>query len=802
MPERVLEYDLAVDIDTAENTFRGVVQISGIVAEGPVELDSVGLAIESVQVGDTPIDFALDERRHKLSFSRPAAGSERVQIAYSGSAGRDVQTGLFVTRLGSAPALSTQMEPESCRRLLPCFDQPDRRAVFRLEVTVPNDLVVISNMPSEIHRTPDQRARWVFAATPPMSTYLLYLGIGPFEETIDDDGPTLIIVAGPAGHRASALRTAKLARAALRGFGEYFEIPFPLPKLHFVALSDFWAGMENWGAISGSEHQYLLDDGASPIALEYADQTIVHETAHQWFGDLVTLRTWDDLWLNEAFATFATSLVHERAHIRQDPWTEFRMRNQPAVRFDSLRASHPVKPESMDASEIMSNADEITYFKGSQLIRMIQKFVGEDSFRDGITEYLNDHRYGNAESDDLWTALEEESQLPVTKVMRAWVERAGNPCVSVRQDGPDVELRQHRFFLVPEPHVGKPWPIPITVTEGERREAIVMEGDRHRLAGRNARDLTIDPGRDGFFRLLWSPELRAERFAGLLSLAPDDRNGFCQDAEVFLLSGDYSIDEYAHLLDVVRGATDRMTVEGVLRSLDFLHPVLSDVPRFTEAARAFCATQTERLGERAIGREPEATDIVREWAFYLRARVDPEYSATLATRITSLDQEPAPLRQAILSSFARHGGDGSVERLLRWAAGPSADAATAACFGIGETPDIASVIAAFRANPTAVPLAHLGAYLVPSLARTPTSRGALWAWLQESLHDIERRSVGSTILSLMCSRAIPRVGVGRSREVRQYFERESFPEGRPGIRRGLELLEAVERMRARAVGSE
>jgi tricorn protease interacting factor F2/3 len=801
VPARVLEYELALDIDTAENTFRGVVQISGIVAAGPVELDSVDLTIESVQVGDTPIEFELDDKRNKLTFSRPSGGSERVRIAYSGKAGRDVQTGLFVSRLGSAPALSTQMEPESCRRLLPCFDQPDKRAVFRLEVTIPEDLVAISNMPSETRVTPDHRARWVFSATPPMSTYLLYLGVGPFEETIDDDGPTLIIVAGPAGHRPAALRTSKLARAALRGFGEYFDIPFPLPKLHFVALSDFWAGMENWGAISGSVFQYLLDEGASPSSVEYSDQTIVHQTAHQWFGDLVTLRTWDDLWLNEAFATFATSLVQERTHIREDAWAEFRVRNQPALRFDALRASHPVKPESYDAAEIMGNADEITYYKGAQLIRMIQKFVGEDGFRDGITEYLNDHRFGNAESDDLWTALEEESEQPVTKVMRAWVERAGHPCLTVRQDGPDVELRQHRFLLVPDTDSGRPWPIPVTVEEDGRRTAIVFENDRLRLPGRNARQISIDPGRDGFFRVLWSPELRAERIASLPTLSPGDRHGFCLDAEGFLLSGDYSVDEYARVLDAVRSATDRMTVEGVLRSLDYLHPILSDVPRFTEAARAFCATQTERLGERSTGREMEGADIVREWAFWMRARIDPEFSATLAPRVESLDQQPSPLRLAILSSFARHGGEGSVTRLLSSVTGPSADASTTACFALGETPDIEPVLSAFRAESTAIPLANFGAYLVPSLARTASSRGPLWAWMRESLHDVERRSAGSTILAVMCSRTLPRIGIGRAEELRQYFEKESFAEGRPGIRRGLELLEAGERMRARAAGA-
>jgi tricorn protease interacting factor F2/3 len=797
----VLEYDIALDIDTAENSFRGSVQISGITAAGPVELDSVDLEIESVQVEETPIKFAVDEKRHKLAFSRPSAGSERIRITYSGKAGRDVQTGLFVARIGSAPALSTQMEPESCRRLLPCFDQPDRKAVFRLEVTIPRDLVAISNMPSETHTTPDHRARWVFAATPEMSSYLLYLGVGPFEETIDDDGPTLIVVAGRPGLGAGARRTARIARDTLRAFGDYFEIPYPLPKLHFVALSDFWAGMENWGAISGAEDQYLLDEDATPRSLGYADQTIVHEIAHQWFGNLVTLRTWDDLWLNESFATFATPVASERAKLHTDAWSEFTLRGQPAFRFDSLNASHPVKPESLDAAEILANADEITYLKGSRLIRMIEAFVGADQFRDGITEYLNDHRYGNAESDDLWVALEEESQRPVTRVMRAWVERAGHPCVTIRQVGPDVEFSQRRFFLVPNGASDKPWPIPLTLGEGTRRDTVVFDQERWRLPDRDAAKLTIDPGRTGFFRVLWATELRGRRIASLLEMAPEDRAGFCQDAEGFLLSGDYSLDEYAEMLRVVGGAKDRLTVEGVARSLDILEPILSGVPRFHDAARGFCAAQWERLGERSVPGEPEGTDTAREWVYWVRARLDSQYSATLSSRFDSIDAEPPFLRQAIANAFARHGGAGSAERIMSWVTGPDSVKANVAAFAVAGTTDPSAILAAIDSNPSAVPLANLGAYLLPSLASNPVARDPLWKWLTVNFHELERRSVGTTMLSLGCSRVLPRVGLGRADAVRAYFEQESFPEARPGIRSGLELLGAYDRLRQRASGT-
>ena len=738
-------------------------------------LDSQDLTIDSVQMAGVAVEFHHEAGANKLTVARLPGSSERIRIAFSGKALETMQTGLFVGKVGGRPALSTQMEPESCRRLLPCFDRPDRKAVFRVHVTTASELVVISNMPSTRQRVGPDRTRWDFSPTPPMSTYLLYLGVGPFEELIDDQGPIPVVVAGPPGKRAQAERTARLARTFLRGYTEYFDVPYPLPKLHLIALTDFWAGMENWGAISGSEDMYLLDDSAAPRTLEFGERVIAHEIAHQWFGDLVTLRSWEDLWLNEAFATFAVPLAQELTHLRQDPWAEFVLGNVRGFRYDSLRCSHPVKPNTYDPAEIMAYADEITYFKGSRLIWMIQAFIGPDSFRDGITEYLRDHEFGNARSDDLWAALEEESRLPVTRVMRSWIERPGHPCITVRQVDADVELTQHRFTLVPGTDVDPPWPIPVTVTVDASREAIIFDSERITLPGRDARKLTIDPDRAGFFRVLWAPELRARVFAELPSASPEDRSGFALDAEAFVISGDYSLADYAALLDHLTPATDRLTAESVAQSLDILEPVLSDVPRFVEPARRFCAAQAKRLGERLSRGEPEGSEVAREWIFWMWARLDPEYSATLSGRFESLDQEPRALRQAILSSYARHGGPGSVPRLMELVRRAESELSIVAAFAFGETPHIAEVLAEIDRDLSSIPMVNLLGYLTPSLARNPASRPALWEWLSRNLPELDRRATGSGLMALSLGRMLPYVGIGRASEVRSYFEEHVFP---------------------------
>jgi tricorn protease interacting factor F2/3 len=795
----VLQYDVALIIDYPSGEFRGNIGVTGLAGPGPIELDSVDLSIERVEIGGVPVPFEIDVKKGKLIFHPTDSAPAEVRISFSGKAADGVQTGFFACKLGAERALTTQMEPESCRRLIPCIDRPDEKAVFRLKVTIPTDLMAISNMPGVARPLGDGKSEWTFMSTPPMSSYLLYLGVGAFEETIDDDGPIRVVVAGPPGKRPQASRTARIARQVLRGYTDYFDIPYPLPKLHLVALSDFWAAMENWGAISGSEEHYLLDDTATPVTLRFAEETIVHEIAHQWFGNLVTLRTWDDLWLNESFATFAVPLIQELAHLRPDPWGEFVMRTAGGDRYDSLWSSHPVKPDSYIAAEIMANADAITYFKGARLVRMIEAFLGHERFRDGISEYLRDHEYGNARSDDLWETLEEESRLPVARVMRTWVERPGHPCITVRQAGPDIELTQRRFTFVPREASEPPWPIPLTWTNGPEKRTVVFDSERLSLGRQDPETLSIDPGRAGFFRVLWAPELRP-RIIGRLGVLPSlDRCAFVHDAFGFLLSGDYSLDDYIAVLTAATSATDPITVEEVGRSLDALQPILWDVPQFLQVARSFCRTQNERLGEKPAAGESAASDVAREWIFWERARLEPEFAGTLASRFATISREPRVTRQAIAIAFARQGDSDAADRLLAMASGTDSDAASIAAFAFGEFPNVDLLMPALDKAISSVRLSNLLAFLIPSVSRNPPARPAVWDWLTRNFRKFERMAAGSYLFATMAERTLLYVGIGRSSEVRAFFARESFPTGLPGIRMGLELLEANERLRARVV---
>ena len=797
----MLRYDLDLDIDYDASSFRGTVRISGAPAGRPMELDSVELDIESVSQAGTPVVFRLEPDREKLVLAIDPARTDPIEIRYRGTAGEGVQTGLFVSRLGERKALSTQMEPEGCRRFLPCFDRPDRKAEFRLVVAVRADLTVISNMPGARAPGPEGRAIWTFDRSPPLATYLLYLGVGPFEEARDDTEAPAIIFAGPPGTRARSRKGLADARASLRTLSEYFGLPYPLPKLHFVALSDFWVGMENRGAISGAESHYLIDGPVPPASLRFAEQTIVHETAHQWFGDLVTLEGWDDLWLNEAFATFITGRIQERAGIRQDAWGEFVLFTARGDPSDSLIATHPVRPDSVAAKEIMASADNITYFKGSRLIRMIESYLGEEPFRQGLSAYLARHRFGNARSADLWRALEESSGHGVVRVMQTWVERAGFPVIDVRQDGSDLELAQRRFTYLPAGATEPPWPIPLRVRTPRGEQRVLFDTTRLRLPGVDFRTAEIDPGRTGFYRILPAPELRRSVLDRLPRLAPLDRWGYLHDARAFLLSGDFSLADYLEVLRAARSASDMVTVEEVTQTVQILGPLLADLPGFRPEIREYLRFHSERLGDEPAPGEPDANGTMREWVARSRVIHDDEYARALSERWDRVGQVPVSMRPAVVLAAARFGTPERVAAIRKLIHAPEGEVSAQACWaaeGLPTGPDVSEFLA------VGLGTARLSDLFVPLLvgaSRNPQGRSVTWTWLTTNLRELERRAQGSYLMTYVLDLILPPLGLGREAEVRAFFGRESFPEGAIGIRTGLEMLRAVELLRARATGS-
>ncbi len=797
---KIEEYAVDLDVDPATERFRGTVTVSVRDAGPVVELDAAGLEVHRVTCRGAECALAYDEPRQKLVVRPPVTGDLPLRIEYSGAVRRDVMNGFYVSRFGERRLFTTMMQPLGCRWLFPCVDHPAMKAVLRLTVTTDADLTVIANADVASVAERDGQKLWTFAPTPPMPTYLVYVGIGPFDRaTTTHEGIRVGAAAAP-GKAKEAARALALAGPILRGYEEYYRLPYPFRKLDLIAVPDFWAGgMENWGAITFPEVGLLWGESTSPAIVRWAIETLTHEIAHQWFGNLVTMAWWDDIWLNESFTTFVAAKMADRLHLRRDAWGEFLIRTSPGYFADSQRSTHAIKLTISDPSEISQSVDDITYFKGANIVRMLEAFLGEEPFREGITGYLERFQFGNARDEDLWQALEQTSAQPVRRVMGAWIDRPGFPMIEVRRSPEGFRLRQRRFSFLPAGSADPPWPIPLNYRQNGSTERQLFDQAELTLPASGPGLPLLNPGRSAFVRIWYEPALRPAALARLKELDPFDRWAFVSDALAFLLSGDLSLDEYLAVVREVAGAIDYPTVAEAAGSLHFLRPVLRDLPAFHRVYVDFHRTQGDRLGLDARPGEPDTDPVLRETILAGRVRVDPELARSLAGRFDEIDRLPGALRPAVLQAYARTGGPGVVDGMfahLRSQA--SDDLAERAAYAIGALPTEGLLREALgRLSEPGVRTVHT-CYALRSVAANPLGWAPAWEWLRRNLRDYEKRAEGSWWLSNLLNFTLPTVGLGREAEVREYFAHEAFPEGTRGIHRGLEMLEVLGAVRRRA----
>ncbi|MCI4363029.1 MAG: M1 family metallopeptidase [Thermoplasmata archaeon] len=795
----VAEYALHLDVDYPRERFSGDLRV--VTQDPPAELtlDCEGLSVARVWAGEKAASFDHDPTRHELRIRHDRSGAVEFRIQYTGAVGQKTLSGLYASRDAGRTYLTTMMEPVGCRRLLPCLDRPDQKAVFRLSVTTERGLTVISNTPVATVEEQEERTCWRFEPTPRMSTYLLYLGIGPFELLArTENGIEFVAATGP-GKSAQAATSLDLSVPLLKGYESYFGLPYPLPKLHLVAVPDLGAGaMENWGAIAFSEIGLLLDPATSPSVRRWAVETIAHEIAHQWFGNLVTMRSFTDIWLNESFATFVAAKMVDRLHLREDPWSEFLIRIRNSYFTDSLASTHPIQLESAAPDDIMQNVDEITYFKGAAVLRMIDAYLGEEAFRRGVSTYLARYQYGNAEGPDLWRAMEEASNEPVGRVMRTWVERPGLPVIRASLQDGRLLLRQERFRLTPQEAPEPPWPIPLTALIDGRLERRLFDDRELELPLEHPESLQLNPGRAGFLRVWYDLPLRASYLRRLSDVAPFDRWAFLSDAFAFLLAGEYRLEDYLGALRALEGVGDYPSVMEAVITLDSLHAILGNDPRYLEAADRFSRAQLARLGLEPRQGEPESDAMLRESVTQLRVRADSAFAAELAQRFDAIDRSDAALRPAIALAYARVGAPEALERLYaRLEDTTSEDSASQAATAMGEFQDPVRLSSALERSLAPARRVTLSLEVIGSVVENPVGAEIAWPWVRSNLDEVRRRAEGSWYLARLFQRILPRLGLAHPTAVRAHFREVSYPEASTGVRRGIELLGVLELARAR-----
>ena len=497
----VSSYDLFIDLDFEGLRFDGKLGIA-LKTERDVVLDSVGLDIHRVysdhsQLGFKPTDDGLSIQ------TGPFEGV--LHVEYSGRV-PDSLAGIYRAPYGKTHVITTHFEAAQARRMFPCIDRPDVKASFKLSVRIDAGLNVISNMPIQSEQSDGGKKIVIFQPTPRMSTYLLYLGVGKFQERSERLGNTEVVVAATADKPKLGEFAEAEAKNALEFFNSYYGIPYALPKLHLIAVPEFPMGaMENWGAITFREVLLLVDAKSSVRSQIRAAMAIAHEIAHQWFGDLVTMRWWDDIWLNESFATYMSYKAVDHAHPEWRIWENF-FNGEPraetsvgAMTRDSLRNTHPIQVPVSSPDEIEQIFDAISYGKGAHVLQMIDAYVGAEAFRQGVRQYLASHAYSNAIGDELWSAVEEASGKPVKRIMSAWLRQPGFPIISAKAERGKLELGQRRMLVSDDAKDGELWPVPIVADVDGKRMHLLLDQEESGFDVGEVETLTLNPGRKGYY---------------------------------------------------------------------------------------------------------------------------------------------------------------------------------------------------------------------------------------------------------------------------------------------------------------
>jgi aminopeptidase N len=621
-----LRYEIAVTPDVNAATFAGETTITIESAEPltTVTMNALDLTVSRASIDGASARAVVDNAAQTLTLTPRRAlapGRHTIHIVYRGKIFDDAY-GLFRVEYQddgqTKRAMATQFEPGDARRFAPMWDQPNRRAVFSLTVTAPSDQLVVGNMPVEqTTRVSGNRTRTRFADTPSMPSYLLFLAVGDFERvTRNVNGVELgVVMRRGEGHRAEEALNA--GEQSLNYYTEYFGIPYPLPKLDMIGVpgAGGFGAMENWGAILYFDQYLLVDENSSAAERQNVFGIVAHEIAHQWFGNLVTMNWWDDLWLNEGFASWMAAKATERVHPDWNPWmAQLTDGTATAMALDAREGTHPVVQEVNTIDDANLAFDTITYEKGLAVIRMLEAYVGEDNFRTGVRNYLNSRKYGNARTEDLWTAVQAASGQPVLDMARSFTGQPGFPLLTVsapacarRTAERQVSVNQRRFAMDDSARTNEHWDIPVVMsTRGGQptRTVIAPNGDRQITIA--CAPYIVNAGQTGFFRVKYDDANFSALSGRFNELAAIDQLGLLLDYYAFGRSGDAPFTNYLDLVGVLPADADPLIVMDTAASMAAFAAYTRDRPS-AEAVRAYGRRVLEPYFAR-VGWDPRPGD--------------------------------------------------------------------------------------------------------------------------------------------------------------------------------------------------
>jgi len=670
-------YDLFLDLNRADKTFSGKVTITGEAKTSKISLHQKDLTVEAVVVAGQARPFTLDKDNEALYIELEAAGPVVVTITYTGKI-TDNMTGIYPSYYTvdgvKKEIISTQFESHFAREAFPSVDEPEAKATFDLSLKFDQaeGELALSNMPEIDVESRKATGVWKFETTPRMSSYLLAFAAGDMQGiTAKTKNGTLVGVYATKAHPESNLEFAlDIAVRCIEFYEEYYGVKYPIPQSLHVALPDFSAGaMENWGLVTYREIYLLVDENSTALSRQTVALVVAHELAHQWFGNLVTMKWWDDLWLNESFANMMEYVSVDAIEPSWKIFEDFQTSGAPyALKRDATDGVQSVHVEVKHPDEINTLFDgAIVYAKGSRLMHMLRRWLGDDAFRKGLGSYFEKHQYGNTIGRDLWDALSQASGRDVAAFMDAWLEQPGYPVVTAKVENDCLILTQKQFFIGEHEDKGRLWPVPLNSNWQGLPDTLTTERleipNYAALAAQNEGALRLNTENTAHYITDYQGELLDALLNNLSSLDNISKLQIVQERRLLAESGMIS---YADLLPVISklaNETSYMVVSAVSQVLEGLNRFVDEGSQTEEdykvLLKVLSQSNFDRLGFERQDGESDEDEMVRQLIVGNMIKADDETAKAQASQIfdryrDNLEKLPAAIRLQVLVNQIKH----------------------------------------------------------------------------------------------------------------------------------------------------
>ena len=670
-------YNIFLDINRTEKSFSGNVAITGEALDNVISFHQKDLTIASVLLDNQNLDFKVDNQQESLSIDLPETGTITLVIEFSGKI-TDNMTGIYPSYYTvdgmKKEVISTQFESHFAREAFPCVDEPEAKATFDLSIKFDQaaDEIVLSNMPEVDAERRKETGLWTFDTTPRMSSYLLAFALGDLQgKTASSKNGTEVGVFSTKAHNPKTLDFAlDIAVRVIDFYEDYFGVRYPIPLSYHVALPDFSAGaMENWGLVTYREVYLLVDENSTVKSRQNVALVVAHELAHQWFGNLVTMKWWDDLWLNESFANMMEYVSIDAIEPSWNIFEDFQTTGVPlALQRDATDGVQSVHVAVNHPDEINTLFDPaIVYAKGSRLMHMLRRWLGDDDFRAGLKIYFEKHQYSNTIGHDLWDALSEASGKDVAAFMDAWLEQPGYPVVTAEVVDDTLVLSQKQFFIGEGQDQNRIWPIPLNTNWTGLPETLTEERlaipNFSQLAAQNEGALRLNTANTAHYITNYKGQLLKAVLNQLTELDTTSKLQVVQERRLLAESGEIPYAELIPLLTKLTDETSYLVSEAIAQVVDGLDMFMDEgseaQAEFKALVNRLMQKNYDRLGfEPQVG-ESDEDEMVRQKAISLMLYADNADAGAKAEEIFDAHKEniesiPASIRLSVLANQVKH----------------------------------------------------------------------------------------------------------------------------------------------------